>query len=205
MDALTSQSALAGYYAVQLGATHMGRILPKITTAAGAIWPAKVLVMGLGVAGLEHRLGAVVEGYDVRPETEEQAQSLGATFVNTGIDARGKGGYARELTPDEKTKVAGMLTAHIQQSDLVITTAAIPGRPSPKFISSQQVAGMTMVVGAAGILLTLLMAKAMNRSVANVLFTNSARPRSTSRPTSRAVCVQPKRPMPGRSCAMPNR
>lgn len=147
MDALSSQSALAGYYAVQLGATLMGRILPKITTAAGAIGPARVLVMGLGVAGLEaiataHRLGAVVEGYDVRPETEEQAHSLGATFVNTGVDARGKGGYARELTPEEKTKVAAVLTAHIQQSDLVITTAAIPGRPSPKLISSQQVAGM---------------------------------------------------------------
>ena len=103
MDALSSQSALAGYYAVQLGATHLARILPKITTAAGAIGPAKVLVMGLGVAGLEaiataHRLGAVVEGYDVRPETEEQALSLGATFVETGVDARGKGGYARELT-----------------------------------------------------------------------------------------------------------
>ena len=133
MDALSSQSALAGYYAVQLGATHLARILPKITTAAGAIGPAKVLVMGLGVAGLEaiataHRLGAVVEGYDVRPETEEQALSLGATFVETGVDARGKGGYARELTPEEKTKVAAVLTKHIQAADLIITTAAIPGK-----------------------------------------------------------------------------
>ena len=147
MDALSSQSALAGYYAVQLGATHLARILPKITTAAGAIGPAKVLVMGLGVAGLEaiataHRLGAVVEGYDVRPETEEQALSLGATFVQTGIDARGKGGYARELTAEEKAKVAAVLTQHIQQADLIITTAAIPGRPSPKLISKAQVAGM---------------------------------------------------------------
>ena len=147
MDALSSQSALAGYYAVQLGATHLSRILPKITTAAGAIGPAKVLVMGLGVAGLEaiataHRLGAVVEGYDVRPETQEQALSLGATFVATGVDARGKGGYARELTTAEKAKVAVVLTQHIQQADLVITTAAIPGRPSPKLISKTQVAGM---------------------------------------------------------------
>ena len=147
MDALSSQSALAGYYAVQLGATHLARILPKITTAAGAIGPAKVLVMGLGVAGLEaiataHRLGAVVEGYDVRPETEEQAQSLGATFVETGVDGRGKGGYARELSAEEKAKVAAVLTRHIQQADLVITTAAIPGRASPKLISSAQVAGM---------------------------------------------------------------
>ena len=147
MDALSSQSALTGYYAVQLGSTHLGRILPKMTTAAGAIGPAKVLVMGLGVAGLEamataHRLGAVVEGYDVRPETEEQARSLGATFVETGVDARGKGGYARELTADEKTKVAGVLTKHIQAADLIITTAAIPGRASPKLISKSQVAGM---------------------------------------------------------------
>src|SRR5580700_410146 len=147
MDALSSQSALAGYYAVQLGATHLARILPKITTAAGAIGPAKVLVMGLGVAGLEaiataHRLGAIVEGYDVRPETQEQALSLGAKFVETGVDARGKGGYARELTAEEKQKVAGVLTKHIQMADLIITTAAIPGHKSPKLISKAQVAGM---------------------------------------------------------------
>ena len=147
MDALSSQSALAGYYSVQLGATTLGRVLPKITTAAGAIGPAKVLVMGLGVAGLEalataHRLGAVTEGYDVRPETKEQALSLAATFVETGVDARGKGGYARELTAEEKAKVASVLTKHIQAADLIITTAAIPGRASPKLISKQQVAGM---------------------------------------------------------------
>jgi len=147
MDALSSQSALAGYYAVQLGSTHLNRVLPKLTTAAGTLGPAKVLVMGLGVAGLEaiataHRLGAVVEGYDVRPETAEQALSLGATFVETGVDARGKGGYARELTAEEKSKVAGVLTKHIQAADLVITTAAIPGRPSPKLISKEHVAGM---------------------------------------------------------------
>ena len=147
MDALSSQSALAGYYAVQLGSTHLGRILPKVTTAAGAIGPARVLVMGLGVAGLEaiataHRLGALVEGYDVRPETAEQARSLGATFVETGVDARGEGGYARALSADEQLKVAAVLTQHLQQADLVITTAAIPGKPSPKLISRAQVAGM---------------------------------------------------------------
>ena len=147
MDALSSGSALAGYYAVGLGATHLGRVLPKITTAAGAIGPAKVLVMGLGVAGLEalataHRLGAVTEGYDVRPETEEQALSLGATFVKTGVDATGKGGYARALIAEEQIKVAAALTKHIQAADLIITTAAIPGGPSPKLISKAQVAGM---------------------------------------------------------------
>jgi NAD(P) transhydrogenase subunit alpha len=147
MDALSSQSALAGYYAVQLGATHLARVLPKITTAAGAIGPAKVLVLGLGVAGLEalataHRLGALVEGYDVRPETEEQAKSLGAKFIETGVDARGNGGYARELTAEEHSKVSAALTQHIQAADLIITTAAIPGRPSPKLVSKAQVAGM---------------------------------------------------------------
>jgi len=147
MDALSSQSALAGYYAVQLGATHLARVLPKITSAAGAIGPAHVLVMGLGVAGLEavataHRLGAVVEGYDVRPETEEQVASLGATFVKTGVDARGKGGYARELTAAEKSKIDAVVTAHIQKADLIITTASIPGRSAPKLISKSQVAGM---------------------------------------------------------------
>jgi NAD(P) transhydrogenase subunit alpha len=147
MDALSSQSALAGYYAVQLGSTHLARVVPKITSAAGSIGPARVLVMGLGVAGLEaiataHRLGAVVEGYDVRPETQEQALSLGATFVATGVDARAKGGYARALSAEEKSKVDAILTRHIQAADLIITTAAIPGRPSPKLISHAQVAGM---------------------------------------------------------------
>jgi NAD(P) transhydrogenase subunit alpha len=147
MDALSTQSALAGYYAVQLGTTNMNRVLPKITTAAGTLGPAKVLVMGLGVAGLEavataHRLGAVVEGYDVRPATAEQALSLGATFVDTGVDARGKGGYARELTAAEKATAATVLTKHIQAADLVITTAAVPGKPSPKLINKAQVAGM---------------------------------------------------------------
>jgi NAD(P) transhydrogenase subunit alpha len=147
MDALSSQAALSGYYGALLGATHLARILPMMSTAAGTIRPAGVLVMGLGVAGLQaiataRRLGAVVEGYDVRPETREQAASLGAKFVDTGVDARGEGGYARELTAEEKTKVAAVLTSHIQKADVIITTAAIPGRPSPKLISSEQVKGM---------------------------------------------------------------
>ena len=147
MDALSSQSALAGYYAVQLGSTHLARVIPKITSAAGSIGPAHVLVMGLGVAGLEavataHRLGAMVEGYDVRPETREQALSLGATFVDSGIDARGSGGYARALTDREHASVTAILTAHIQKADLIITTAAIPGKASPKLISHDQLTGM---------------------------------------------------------------
>jgi NAD(P) transhydrogenase subunit alpha len=147
MDALSSQAALAGYYAVLVGATNIARMLPMMTTAVGSIRPARALVMGLGVAGLQalataRRLGAMTEGYDVRPETKEQAESLGARFVDTGVDARGAGGYARELTPEEKDKVAAVITKHIQQSDIVITTAAIPGRPSPKLISKAQVEGM---------------------------------------------------------------
>lgn len=147
MDALSSQAALAGYYAALLGATNIARILPMMTTAVGSIRPAKTLVMGLGVAGLQalataRRLGSQVEGYDVRPETKEQAESLGAKFVETGVDARGQGGYARELTQEEKDKVSSVVTKHIQQADIVITTAAIPGRPSPKLISKAQVDGM---------------------------------------------------------------
>lgn len=147
MDALSSQAALAGYYSVLLGATSIARMLPMMTTAVGSIRPARALVMGLGAAGLQalataRRLGAMTEGYDVRPETKEQAESLGAKFVDTGVDARGAGGYARELTQEEKEKVAAVLTKHIQQSDIVVTTAAIPGRPSPKLISKTQVEGM---------------------------------------------------------------
>jgi NAD(P) transhydrogenase subunit alpha len=147
MDPLSSQAALAGYMSVMQGASLLKRVLPKITSAAGAIGPAKVLVMGLGVAGLEavataHRLGAVVEGYDVRPETAEQVASLGVTFVATGVNATGKGGYARALTAEENAKVTAALTKHIAAADLIITTAAIPGRPSPKLISKAQVAGM---------------------------------------------------------------
>jgi NAD(P) transhydrogenase subunit alpha len=147
MDALSSQAILSGYYSVQLGATHLTRILPKLVTGTGTIGPAKVLVIGLGVAGLEavataRRLGAVVEAYDVRPETEEQAVSLGAAFIATGVDASGTGGYARDLNADERSKVADLLTPHIQQADLIITSAAVPGRPAPKVISKAQVAGM---------------------------------------------------------------
>jgi NAD(P) transhydrogenase subunit alpha len=147
MDALSSQAALAGYYAALMGATTLARILPMMTTAVGSIRPAKALVMGLGVAGLQalataRRLGAMTEGYDVRPETKEQAESLGAKFVDTGVDARGAGGYARELTQEEKDKIAAVVTKHIQSADVIITTAAIPGRPSPKLISKAQVDGM---------------------------------------------------------------
>ncbi|WP_022962541.1 NAD(P) transhydrogenase subunit alpha [Halopseudomonas pelagia] len=147
MDALSSQAALAGYYAALLAATSLNRILPMMTTAVGSLRPARVLVMGAGVAGLQalataKRLGAMVEGYDVRPEVKEQVESVGGKFVDTGVSASGQGGYARELTDEEQAKVAEVLTRHIQNADAVITTASIPGRPSPKIISEAQIMGM---------------------------------------------------------------
>lgn len=147
MDALSSQAALAGYYGALLGATSIARMMPMTTFATGSIRPGTVLVMGVGVAGLSaiataRRIGAKVEGYDVRPEVKEQVESLGAKFIDTGIDARGQGGYARELTQEEKDKIAAVVTKHIQAADIIISTAAIPGRPSPKLISKAQVDGM---------------------------------------------------------------
>ncbi|HEY0974718.1 MAG TPA: NAD(P) transhydrogenase subunit alpha [Solimonas sp.] len=147
MDALSSQAALAGYYGALLGATNIARMMPMTTFATGSIRPGTVLVMGVGVAGLSaiataRRIGAKVEGYDVRPEVKEQVESLGAKFIDTGVDARGEGGYARELTQEEKDKINAVVTKHIQSADIIITTAAIPGRPSPKLISKAQVDGM---------------------------------------------------------------
>ncbi len=147
LDALSSQAALAGYYAPLLGATRLPRILPMMTTAVGSLRPAKVLVMGLGVAGLQalataRRLGAITEGYDVRSETREQAASLGAKFVETGVDARGEGGYARALTEAETAQVERVVSEHIAQADMIVTTASLPGRDAPKLISAAQVARM---------------------------------------------------------------
>jgi NAD(P) transhydrogenase subunit alpha len=147
MDALSSQAAAAGYKAALLAANALDKFLPMLTTAAGTIRPAQVLVIGAGVAGLQaiataRRLGAIVEGYDVRSATKEQIQSLGAKFVDTGVAAEGTGGYARELTAEEKAKQQEILDRHIAKADAVITTAAIPGRAAPRIISKQAVAAM---------------------------------------------------------------
>ncbi|MFB3063151.1 MAG: Re/Si-specific NAD(P)(+) transhydrogenase subunit alpha [Gammaproteobacteria bacterium] len=147
MDALSSQAAVAGYKAVLIAANTLDKFFPMLTTAAGTIRPAKVLVIGAGVAGLQalataRRLGAVVEGYDVRSATREQIESLGARFVDTGVSAEGEGGYARELTEDEKKTQQEVLEKHIALADVVITTAAIPGRPAPRIISAAAVANM---------------------------------------------------------------
>jgi NAD(P) transhydrogenase subunit alpha len=147
MDALSSQAAVAGYKAVLIGANALDKFLPMLTTAAGTIRPAQVLVIGAGVAGLQaiataKRLGAVVEAYDVRAATREQVKSLGAKFVETGVSAEGQGGYARELSDEEKAKQQDVLENHIATADLVITTAAIPGRPAPRLIRKEAVARM---------------------------------------------------------------
>jgi NAD(P) transhydrogenase subunit alpha len=140
MDALSSQASIAGYKAALIAADTLDRFLPMLTTAAGTIRPAQVLVIGAGVAGLQaiataKRLGAVVEAYDVRAATREQVKSLGAKFVETGVSADGTGGYARELTEEEKRRQQEVLDSRIAAADAVITTAAIPGRPAPRLIS----------------------------------------------------------------------
>ncbi len=147
MDALSSQAAAAGYKAVLIAANTMDKFLPMLTTAAGTIRPAQVLVIGAGVAGLQaiataKRLGAIVEAYDVRSATREQVKSLGAKFVETGVSAEGTGGYARELTQAEKDQQQAVLEKRIAAVDAVITTAAVPGRPAPKLIRKEAVYGM---------------------------------------------------------------
>src|SRR5699024_6460151 len=141
MDALSSQASAAGYKAALMAANSLDRFLPMLTTAAGTIRPAKVLVIGAGVAGLQaiataKRLGAKVSAYDVRTDTKEQVESLGADFLMAeGVKAEAEGGYARELTAEEKQKQQAMLEKNMADADAVITTAAVPGRPAPKIIS----------------------------------------------------------------------
>ncbi len=149
MDALSSQANVGGYKAVLTAAAEFGRYFPLLTTAAGTAKPANVLILGIGVAGLQaigtaRRLGAVVKAYDVRPETKEQAESLGASFVNlkTAIDATGAGGYARQLTPEEQAAQQAELNGVIAGMDIVITTAQVPGRKPPVLVTADAVKGM---------------------------------------------------------------
>jgi NAD(P) transhydrogenase subunit alpha len=146
MDALSSQANVGGYKAVLIAATEYGRYFPLLTTAAGTAKPANVLILGIGVAGLQaigtaRRLGAVVKAYDVRPETREQAESLGAQFVKlkTTIDATGAGGYARELTAEERAAQQAELNEVIGTMDVVITTAQVPGRKPPVLVTADAV------------------------------------------------------------------
>jgi NAD(P) transhydrogenase subunit alpha len=148
MDALSSQSTVSGYKAVLLAAERLPRFFPMLMTAAGTVTPAKVLVLGAGVAGLQaiatsHRLGAVVWGYDVRPVVKEQVESLGASFLDVGIvGEETEGGYARELTREEQQRQQEELERRIPEFDAVITTALVPGRPAPKLIPASAVAAM---------------------------------------------------------------
>jgi NAD(P) transhydrogenase subunit alpha len=147
MDVLSSQATVAGYKAVLLGASQMPRLMPMMTTAAGSLTPARALVIGAGVAGLQaiataKRLGAVVSAFDVRPAVKEQVQSLGASFVDIGVTAEGTGGYAREQTADEQARIQQALANHIKDMDLVVSTAAIPGKKAPVLITEPMVASM---------------------------------------------------------------
>lgn len=147
MDVLSSQAGMAGYKAVLLGAQLAPRFFPMLTTAAGTIRPSKVLVIGAGVAGLQaiataRRLGAQVEGFDVRPETREQIQSLGGKFLDLGVSAAGEGGYARQLTDEERAEQQRRLAEHLKGVDVIVCTAAVPGRRAPTIVTTAMVEGM---------------------------------------------------------------
>jgi H+-translocating NAD(P) transhydrogenase subunit alpha len=148
MDALSSQSTVAGYKAAILAAEHLGKFFPMLTTAAGTIPPAKVLVLGAGVAGLQaiataRRLGAVVSAFDVRPVVKEQVESLGASFLELDVEgAEGVGGYAVALAEDQHEREQQLIAHHAAESDAVITTALVPGRPAPELITESAVEGM---------------------------------------------------------------
>jgi NAD(P) transhydrogenase subunit alpha len=158
MDALSSQAGVAGYKAVLLAAERLTRFFPMLTTAAGTVKPARALVLGVGVAGLQalataKRLGARTTGYDVRPEVADQVRSLGAQWLDLGIEAAGEGGYARELTEDERTQQQQRLEEAITGFDVVITTANVPGRTAPTLVTAKAVEGMrpgSVVVDMAG-------------------------------------------------------
>lgn len=149
MDVLSSQATVAGYKAVLLGADAVTRFLPMLTTAAGTIRPAKAMILGAGVAGLQaiataRRLGAVVSAFDVRPAVKEQVQSLGATFLEAELDesAEDEGGYAKALSEEEHQRELDLIASHIQEMDLVVSTAQIPGRPAPLLVTKEMVESM---------------------------------------------------------------
>jgi len=148
MDALSSQASASGYKAVLMAADRLGKLFPMMMTAAGTVAPTRVLVMGAGVAGLQaiataRRLGAVVSAYDVRPAVKEEVQSLGATFIELPLEAQeGQGGYAREQSEEFLNKQRQLIGEHIAKSDVVITTAAVPGRRAPLLVTGEMVKGM---------------------------------------------------------------
>ncbi len=202
MDALSSQANVGGYKAVLIAANAYGRYFPLLTTAAGTAKPANVLILGIGVAGLQaigtaRRLGAVVKAYDVRSETKEQAESLGATFIvlKSVADASGEGGYARQLTPEEQAAQQAELNGHIATMDVVITTAQVPGRRPPLLVTAAAVAGMK-----SGSVIVDMAASALGGNVE--LSRRSARrssPTTGSRSSPRTTCRRRCRPAPRRS------
>jgi NAD(P) transhydrogenase subunit alpha len=147
MDALSSQANIGGYAAALLAAMNSPKLLPMMVTAAGTIPPSRALVLGVGVAGLQaiataRRLGAVVYAYDIRPETKEQVESLGAKFVAAPTEEMDEGGYAKEVGADTQAAQHAALTPHVEEADIVITTAQIPGRSAPLLITDEMVAAM---------------------------------------------------------------
>jgi NAD(P) transhydrogenase subunit alpha len=158
MDALSSQGNVSGYKSVVLAASLSTRFFPMLTTAAGTVKPTSALILGVGVAGLQalataKRLGAKTTGYDVRPEVADQVRSVGAQWLDLGIDAAGEGGYARELTEEERARQQQALEEAITKFDVVITTALVPGRPAPRLVTAKAVEGMkpgSVVVDLAG-------------------------------------------------------
>ncbi len=147
MDVLSSQAAVAGYFVALRAAALASGFFPMLTTAAGTIRPSKVVIVGAGVAGLQaiatcRRLGAMVEAYDIRPAARQEIESLGAKMIDTGVNAAAEGGYARELTAEERQKQADVLAKHIAAANAVITTAAIPGRAAPKIVTTTMVENM---------------------------------------------------------------
>ncbi|MDB9459151.1 NAD(P) transhydrogenase subunit alpha, partial [Dolichospermum circinale CS-545/17] len=149
MDALSSQASLAGYKAVLIAAAALPKYFPMLTTAAGTIAPAKVFIMGAGVAGLQaiataRRLGAVVEAFDIRPAVKEEVQSLGAKFVEVKLEEEtvAAGGYAKEISEDSKKRTQELVASHVKNADIVITTAQVPGRQAPRLVTEEMVAQM---------------------------------------------------------------
>ena len=150
MDVLSSQSTVAGYRAVTLAAEALPKFFPMLMTAAGKVEPARVMILGAGVAGLQaiavaRRLGAVVEAYDVRAVVKEQVESLGATFIDVGMsqDDAGSGGYAKEVTAEDQDRANEVIAQHLENTDVCITTALIPGRPAPRLLTKEMVARMS--------------------------------------------------------------
>ncbi len=147
MDSLSSQATAAGYAAVLLGASDLPKFMPMLVTAAGTVPPAKVLILGVGVAGLQaiataRRLGAVVHAYDIRPETKEQVESLGAKFIDAPTQEMDEGGYARAVDESTAAQQREVLASAVARSDLIITTAQVPGRRAPRLIDRSMIEGM---------------------------------------------------------------